>query len=131
MNGTITLPSGCTIDGQTWSWMKEDGTWRGYLDEGMYSQADRDFMDRELARKTEENDDMDFTAHEAQIVDLAAKGKGEFPLNHLPASDAIRTALQSLIRRRVVEIYDRPRSGDREGTVKYVRRVSDPTKKEN
>jgi hypothetical protein len=46
---SIELPSGCTIDTQTWEWMKAAGTWHGYLDARMYSQADRDFMDRELA----------------------------------------------------------------------------------
>lgn len=46
----VTLPSGSTISGSTWDAMKDDGTWRGWLDAGMYTAADRDFMDKELAR---------------------------------------------------------------------------------
>jgi len=44
----VTLPSGCTIDGQTWRWIRDAGTWHGYLDARMYTAADREFMDRAL-----------------------------------------------------------------------------------
>lgn len=46
----ITLPSGNTISTDTWDAMKASGGWRGWLDPHMYPQADRDFMDEELAR---------------------------------------------------------------------------------
>ena len=48
-NNAIKLPSGSTISAETWSWMLEDGTWHGYLDPKMYSQADRDFLDSALS----------------------------------------------------------------------------------
>lgn len=43
------LPSGNTIDSETWAAMKAAGTWRGWLDARMYPQTDRDFMDQEMA----------------------------------------------------------------------------------
>jgi hypothetical protein len=46
----VTLPSGSTIDPTTWADMAADGTWRGWLDGRMYTQDDRDFMDKELSR---------------------------------------------------------------------------------
>lgn len=44
----VVLPSGCTIDAESWEDMKDAGTWRGWLDARMYSQEDRDYMDREI-----------------------------------------------------------------------------------
>jgi hypothetical protein len=46
----IELPSGSTISAETWGWIREAGDWRGFLDARMYVQADRDYMDKELAR---------------------------------------------------------------------------------
>ena len=42
----ITLPSGCMIDAETWHDMRRAGTWHGWLDPRMYTDIDRDYMDR-------------------------------------------------------------------------------------
>ncbi|MCZ4498525.1 MAG: hypothetical protein JWQ74_1078 [Marmoricola sp.] len=44
----VTLPSGKTISGHTWAAITADGTWHGWLDAGMYSSVDREFMDAAL-----------------------------------------------------------------------------------
>lgn len=47
---SVALPSGCTIDSDTWDAMKASGGWRGWLDARMYKPVDRDFMDKEIGR---------------------------------------------------------------------------------
>lgn len=41
----VTLPSGSTISAETWAAIRSGDDWREILDPGMYSQADRDFLD--------------------------------------------------------------------------------------
>ena len=48
MTDRVILPSGNSIDRETWDAMKESGSWCGWLDPKMYPADDRAFMDAQI-----------------------------------------------------------------------------------